>query len=223
MIHRFLYYSQLRIGTANEFQQIVKEDANALRKEWASLGLSNVSVFSCDLYVCVYTEVLGSSSAPVWDWPMSFDRYLEKWPTEPNVCDSSSDRLYRLAIPMIDVFHDGLPEDTDSWHGSRSVEDRVGSIARLKPDMVSSYIYYHYQKQEEFPESFNQSYLIGSFGRFLFSYHELPSRVSATKRQGLLTTKNSPINWHEVMYPHFEPWEEAPEGQHLWRKMERIM
>ncbi|MDQ0916105.1 hypothetical protein QFZ78_002365 [Paenibacillus sp. V4I5] len=29
---------------------------------------------------------------------------------------------------------------------------------QIKPDMVSSYIYYHYQKQEESPDSFNQSY-----------------------------------------------------------------
>ncbi|MCY9695891.1 hypothetical protein [Paenibacillus alginolyticus] len=223
MIHRLLYYSRLRKGIVSEFQQIVKEDANALREEWAALGLSNVSVFSCDLYVCVYAEVSGDQSVPIWDWPISFERYLEKWPTEPDLDVNSSGTLHRLAIPMIDVFHDGLPENTDFWNGSRSVEERVGSIARLKPDKVSSYIYYHYQKQEESPDSFNSTYLIGSIGRLLFSYHELPSRVSTRKRQGLLATKHSPDNWHEVMLPHFELWEEAPEGQRLWRKMECLM
>ncbi|MDQ0874640.1 hypothetical protein QFZ77_003299 [Paenibacillus sp. V4I3] len=223
MIHRLLFYSQLRKVMVSGFQQIVKEDANALREEWAAIGLTNVSVFSCVQYVCVYAEVLGGPNVPVWDWPMSFDQYLERWPTEPNDGDSSSETLYRLAIPMIDVFHDGVLEDTDSWYGSRSVEKRVGSIARLKPDMTSSYIYYHYQKQKESPDSFNQTYMIGSFGRLLFSYHELPARVSTIKRQGLLTTKQSPDNWHEVMFPHFEPWEEAREGQQLWRKMERMM
>ncbi|MDQ0897879.1 MULTISPECIES: hypothetical protein [unclassified Paenibacillus] len=222
-MHRHLYYSQLRKGMENEFQQFVKADTHALHKEWAALGLSNVSVFACDLYVCVYAEVSGGSRVQVWDWPVSFDRYLEKWPTEPDHDVYSSETMHRLAIPMIDVFHDGLSENTDFWSGSRSVEERVGSIARLKPEMASSYIFYHYQKQEESPDSFNSTYMIGSFGRFLFSYHELPSRISTRKRQGLLTTKHSPDNWHEVMLPHFEPWKEAPDEKQFWRKMERLM
>lgn len=224
MIQRHLYYSQLRKGMENEFQQFVKADTHALHKEWATLGLSNVSVFACDLYVCVYAEVSGGSRVQVWDWPVSFDRYLEKWPTEPDPNVNANEMLHRLAIPMIDVFHDGNPDNAESWRGSHPINtERVGSIARLKSEMVSSYVYYHYQKQEESPNSFNQTYLIGLQGRLLFSYHELPARVSSNKHQGLLTTKNSPDNWHEVMYPHFDLWEESIEAQQIWRKMERLM
>lgn len=223
MMERLLYYSQLRKGMEREFQEIVKDDANTLLKEWGTLGLSHISVFCCELYVFLYAEVVCGSRIAVWGWPMSFERYLEKWPMEPDQVGYSGGKSYRLALPMIDVFHDGVPKDTDSWDRSVPITDRLGSIARLKPEMASSYIYYHYQKQEEFPDSFNQTYVIGSLGRFLFSYQELPARVSTSKRQGQLTTSNSPNNWHEVMHPHFEPWEDVPEGQQLWRKMERIM
>jgi hypothetical protein len=119
MIQRLLYYSQLRKGMASEFQCIIKQAANLLRSEWAALGLSNVSVFSCNLYVCVYAEVTSGPSVSVWDWPSYFDRCLVKWPTEPEHDDSSTETLYRLAIQMIDVFHDGVPEETDSWQGGR--------------------------------------------------------------------------------------------------------
>lgn len=223
MMERLLYYSQLRKGMERKFQKIVKDDASTLLKEWGALGISHISVFCCELYVFLYAEVVCGSRIPVWDWPISFERYLEKWPLEPGQSDYSSGVLQRLAIPMIDVFHDGVPIDADSWNRSDSNAERIGSIARLKPEMASSYIYYHYQKQEEFPDSFNQTYMIGSLGRFLFSYHELPAKAATRKRQGLLTTNHSPNNWHEVMYPHFESWVDVPYGQQLWRKMERIM
>lgn len=223
MIHRLLYYSQLRQGMNSAFQQTMAMDANKLQEEWAETGLTNVCVFACDLYVCVYAEAMSGSSQPNWDWPMLYERYLEKWPCEPYANHVPHDKLFRLAIPMIDVFHDGIPKDKESWHSDRVFEKRRGAIARLKPEMVSSYIFYHYQKQEETPDSFNQTYMIGSHGRLLFSYHELPAAVSTTKREGLLRTHNSPENWHEVMLPHFEPWEELPEGQRLWRTMERLI
>jgi hypothetical protein len=222
-MQRQLFYSQLRGGTIREFKQIVKDNAVKLREEWETAGLRQVAVFICDLYVCVYAEVVDELVTSIWDWPVSYDRYLEKWPMEPDEDVNVNETLHRLAIPMIDVFHDGMPEITESWRGSHPVDERVGSIARLKPEMVSSYVYYHYQKQEESPNSFNQTYMIGLQGRLLFSYQELPARTSAVKRQGILTTKNSPENWHELMYPHFDLWEEAIEGQQIWCEMERLM
>lgn len=219
-MQRLIYYSQLRNGMIDAFQHVVQEDAHTLREEWVALQLFNVSVFTSDPYVCVYAEAAGETSVSAWDWPVSFDRYLVKWPTEP---DSSNETLHRLSVPMIDVFHDGLPIDADSWHDNRHVAERIGSIARLKPEMVSSYIYYHYQRQEEMPDSFNSSYMIGAFGRILFSYYESPSWISTSERQGHLSTKQTPSNWHEVMLPHFELWEDAEAGKQLWRKMERIM
>jgi hypothetical protein len=222
-MQRLLFYSQTHRGTVSEFNQIVMDNAVKLREEWETAGLRQVEVFTSDLYVCVYAEVIDNPVTSIWDWPVSFDRYLEKWPAEPDQDVNASETLHRLAIPMIDVFHDGMPDNTESWRGSHPIDERVGSIARLKPEMVSSYVYYHYQKQEESPNSFNQTYMIGLQGRLLFSYHELPARTSPVKRQGILTTKNSPDNWHEVMYPHFDLWEEAIEGQQIWRKMERLM
>ncbi|TNJ66141.1 hypothetical protein FE784_12045 [Paenibacillus hemerocallicola] len=126
-------------------------------------------------------------------------------------------------MPMIDIFHDGIPNDAASWRCNRAVEERIGSIARLKPDWVSSYIYYHYQTQEESPDSFNSTYMIGLLSRLLFSYYELPASVNDPKRIGKLETKLSPGSWHAVMQPHFEPWEGAPEDQCLWSRMELLL
>lgn len=214
MGRRRLYYSQLQSGAATDFRSLLKSHSEALREEYDTLGLTNVDVFICDLNVCVYME--SSVATPEWDWPASFNRYMETWPAEPDCIGSSNARKHRLAIPMIDIFHDGVPSGEN-----RTGKERIGSIARLKPDMVSSYIFYHYQKQEESPNSFNESYMIGALGRILFSYHELPATINMDKRTGLLSTDHSPDNWHEVMLPHFEFWD-GEKGESIWRNMDEV-
>ncbi len=219
MMQRLLYYSQVRQERALDFRLAVKENADSLQKDWHKQGLSDVSVFALDAYVCLYAELSEGSIAEGWDWPETYAQYLEQWPADPTLQQS----VYRLAVPMIDIFHDGVPKDMQSWRSTRRVEERIGSIARLKPEWVASYIYYHFQKQEEAPDSFNQTYIIGSLGQLLFSYHELPARNSEPKRRGLLNTNQSPDNWHEVMLPHFEPCESALEGQRIWSRMDRVL
>lgn len=112
----------------------------------------------------------------------------------------------RPVVPMLDVFHDGEPFGLDSWRGSRPVERRVGSIAQLKPEMYSSYVYYHYQMQEERPAGFNQTYMIGAHENMLFSYQEMPAPLTLPKREGRLKTNLTPQDWHGLMEPHFIPW-----------------
>lgn len=210
MIQRLLFFSQILPYKDLHFREAIMKKADSLRIEWREHGLSEISVFMLDHLVCVYAESSNRSNAAGWDWPDEFGQCLEKWSG-------------RLSLQMIDIFHDGVPNDTASWRSDRQVERRVGSIARLKPEWVSSYIYYHYQKQEEAPDSFNKTYIIGNLGRLLFSYYELPASISEPKRVGKLDTNLSPANWHEVMYPHFELWEEVPDDQRLWRRMERIV
>ncbi|WNR42866.1 hypothetical protein [Paenibacillus roseipurpureus] len=41
---------------------------------------------------------------------------------------------------MPDIFHDGISVDAASWRSGRTVEWRSGSLAKLKPDMVASYV-----------------------------------------------------------------------------------
>lgn len=219
MIHRLVFYSLLRPFANEEFSRKVIEETEDIIADWKSYGISEASIFVFDPYVCVYAEA--SNTKTSWDWPESFKELLEIWPTEPGNIDNKSS--IRLTMPMMDIFHDGVPMDSSTWRDNRQVEKRIGSIARLKPEQVASYIFYHYQLQEEQPESFNKSYIIGIFSRLLFSYYELPEAVSEVKLHGLLSTKQTPDNWQEVMNPHFDQWETDNVDEQLWQRMECIL
>ncbi len=128
----------------------------------------------------------------------------------------------RWALPLLDVFHDGSPEDSDVW---RSVDDipaqRIGSLARLKPETYSRYVFYHYQRQAELPQSFNRRYIIGAHDATIFSYQELPAKTTPPPPP-TLPTHNTPPNWQTVMEEHFVHWPDAPMGQHAWRVLDCI-
>lgn len=208
---RNLFYSRVRKDALDSFRSAIDRDGESLKKQMESKGILTFSLFISGCHAGVYLESLGNGYE--WDWPGSYRIWLEEWPGE----DES-----RLSVSMIDIFHDGVPSDHTSWRGKRVVEKRVGSFAKLKPDMAASYIFYHYQKQEETPESFNKTYIVGAQGPFLFSYYEWPASLGETKRKGLLLTNNTPEDWHAVMQPHFVPWENAEKGQEYWRPAEFI-
>ncbi|GGD81356.1 hypothetical protein [Paenibacillus nasutitermitis] len=210
-MRRQLAYSVLRPGGFAPLQRILQEQGPALRASLEREGVQTFSVFAAEAEVCLYYETAGGDYT--FEWGPEADEWLEAWPGK----DAGL-----TAVPMIDIFHDGVPEDPQSWRGGRTVEKRVGSVAMLKPEQFASYVFYHYQLQEEKPEGFNKTYIIGSFGTLLFSYQELPAAVSGTPRKGLLDTSNTPDNWHSTMEPHFVPWENAESGQELWRPMELI-
>ncbi|WP_214628074.1 L-rhamnose mutarotase [Paenibacillus agaridevorans] len=164
------------------------------------------------LYIYAETEEAEEPSVIPRDMALQF---LQMWPGYPES---------KPAALMMDVFHDGEPASMDSWRGSRKVERRVGSLARLKPEMYSSYVYYHYQMQEERPSGFNQTYRIGAHENMLFSYFELPASLEYPKREARLKTNHTPQDWHAVMLPHFIPWEAEDEEAEpaLWRELQLI-
>jgi hypothetical protein len=208
-----MYYSQLRQGASEAFRAAIRLDQEDLRQRLESERVPTFSVFHCDPFLCVYLE---SEETYEWDWPTVYGEWLERWPGQDKPA---------LSVPMLDIYHDGVPTDAASWRDGRHVERRIGSIARLEPDMAASYIFYHYQLQEEKPESFNKTYIIGAHGPFLFSYHELPATVCESKKQGLLSTNHSPAgqDWHVVMRPHFRTWENVSENEVIWKQMEQLL
>lgn len=123
----------------------------------------------------------------------------------------------RWAAPLLDVFHDGSPEDSAEWRSAAEIpQKRIGSLARLKPETYSRYVFYHYQRQAELPQSFNRRYIIGAHDRTIFSYQELPAITTAPPPPTLLT-HNTPHDWQAVMEPHFEPWIATPDEQRFWQ------
>ncbi|PYI55574.1 hypothetical protein [Paenibacillus flagellatus] len=106
----------------------------------------------------------------------------------------------------------------------RSIRERIGSVARLKPEMYASYVFYHYAKQEETPNSFNPTYIIGAHEEVLFSYEEKPA--PARGMGGTRRTWPAPVvpdDWHGVMRPHFIPWSDGERGPLLWERLNTLL
>lgn len=208
---RHLLYAQLQKAVSDGFHSVIDQDGELLKNKLESEGVLTFSLFKCGFRLGIYMESVDNGYE--WDWPSSYQNYLEEWPGE---------KESRFSVPMIDIYHDGVSSDPASWRGDRLIEKRVGSFAKLKPEMAASYIFYHYQMQEEKPESFNKTYTIGLWGSLLFSYYEWPASLGEAKPMGLLSTNNTPENWHAVMQPHFLPWEHAVNDQEYWQSAEFI-
>lgn len=209
-MHRRIYRSQLKHGAMEDFTTYLDDHRRELKYSLQSQGIVTCSIFSYKHMLCIYVEALDGVSEFRWGSP--YLDWLEPWPGGDEPCH---------VVRMVDIFHDGVPENFESWRSNRRVDNRVGSLARLNPQLVSSYIFYHYQKQEEQPESFNKTYIIGLHEQFIFSYKENPAVISNPRPRGSLNSNRTPLHWQDVMEPHFLPWEDEEDGC-CWRKMEEL-
>jgi hypothetical protein len=207
-----MYISYLKQELASDEKSKLVEVIQRDEPAWRSKGLITLSLFHLHGVICVYLE-----SEREDDW-FSWSEDVASW-----FHLSPSLHGLRNVNHMSDIFHDGVPADLSSWRKDRAVEQRVGSLARIRSDKLASYVFYHYQLQEEHPELFNKTYIIGLQDHLIFSYYELPENVSESRPRGKLNTQFSPIdNWQEVMDPHFEPWP-TPEGRLVpWLIMEPL-
>ncbi|MDQ0113473.1 hypothetical protein [Paenibacillus harenae] len=131
---------------------------------------------------------------------------LEDWPGQTDK---------RKWIPMIDVFHFNEPASREHWLRKEPVERRAGRVAHLKPEMAASYIYYHYQLQEEQAFHGPKYEIIAMHENLLFGYQEFPAVVEPPVLPGKLKTSGTPSNWSDSrMDLHFQPWEDG----HLYFK-----
>ena len=103
----------------------------------------------------------------------------------------------------IDIFHYSVPMNEEQWRRKFPKEPSV-RVNRLKPEKTSSYIYYHYQYQEEYPGDGDKYGVIYLLGDLMVFYMETPEEPETVKTVGLLTSKNSPLDvWQELMTEHF--------------------
>jgi len=127
----------------------------------------------------------------------------------------------KFFVEMMDIFHGNEPQSIEHW--TRKNKDYKGTarINRLKPEMYSSYIYYHYQYQEEFPGDGEKYGIIAIDQDLMFYYMEDPSTKEKAVHTGKLNSKNTPKEqWHSIMPEHFLPWEDV---SHPWRDIENII
>lgn len=103
----------------------------------------------------------------------------------------------------IEIFHYSKPLTAEQWQRSGE-KTPLFRLNRLQPEKTSSYIYYHFQYQEEYPGDGDRYGVIYLHGDQLIFYLETPTEPETVKPQGLLTSKNSPLDiWQELMTQHF--------------------
>ena len=116
-------------------------------------------------------------------------------------------------VRIYDIFHYSRPIDTEGWRRKCETQP-YAKMARLRPEMLSSYIFYHYQYQEENPGDGNKYGAIYLDGNVMFFYLENPDIVEPVQYNGLLETDNTPSDWGGLMSKHFLYWEGSDEP---WR------
>ncbi len=107
---------------------------------------------------------------------------------------------------MSEVFHYSMPQSDESWKRTQKKTPEL-RINFVKHGKIASYIYYHFQYQEEYPCDGDKYGMIFHSGDLLVLYTESPCEL-APKYKGLLDSKNSPLDddWAELMEKgHFDP------------------
>ncbi|MEC0268289.1 hypothetical protein [Paenibacillus anseongense] len=198
MITRMIYRAEFEEGQVSAGVKALERSEQAKQRiKQGELMTAAAYVWRNSLFL--YYECIDSRLSPD-EIAGAAVPYLKDWPghAEP-----------RKWIPMIDVFHFNEPADTEHWLRKERVEKRVGRVAHLKPEMISSYIYYHYQLQEERSFTGDKYEIIAMHENLLFGYQEFPKVIEEPVVPGRLKTKGTPENWQDSrMDLHFQPWEE---------------
>ena len=128
----------------------------------------------------------------------------------------------RRFVPMMDIFHCGVPWTVDYWRRREHVEKVEAHVIRIRPEKLACYIVDHYQLQEEQLGSFDKFSLIVLNDNLLFYYKEHPFVVEPPLYPGSLATTNTPEIWHPTMIPHFQPWPDSTGPEDHWRAIETL-
>lgn len=199
MITRIIYRGIWKTGQDMAGLNALKADETAqqLVREGS---LMTAAAFSWRDNVFLYYEYINGELAPEATAGAATP-YLIDWPGEAQS---------RKWIPMVDVFHFNEPADMEHWLRKEPVEQRYGRVAFLKREMMASYIYYHYQLQEERAFHGGKYDIIAMHENLLFGYQELPGVVEKPVVPGRLSTKGTPDPWSDSrMDLHFQPWEDG--------------
>jgi hypothetical protein len=213
-LHRSVYRAQAKPGEEAAAVEHLRRQIETLSIGHNPGDVMTISLFQWRQHLIAYWESVERPLSPEILFGERFDLF-ESWPglTQP-----------RLFAPMMDIFHYQEPgrgglDPVEDWRRKGPVQRIGGRLARLNPLMVSSYIFYHYQLQEEKPGTVDKYGLIAIHEDLIFFYQEYPAVVEEPRRAGKLTTTHTPDHWHDVMFPHFVLWDDAPAGQEIWREI----
>ncbi|MCZ8523542.1 MULTISPECIES: hypothetical protein [Paenibacillus] len=201
---RMIYRGQLKAGRESTGLSRL-EQSRAAAALVAHGALMTAAAFHWERQLFLYYECTGREVAP------------EEVAGEAAscLCDWPGHAAPRKWVPMTDVFHFNAPVSKEHWARKAPVERRVGRVAHLKPEMAASYIYYHYQLQEERAFLGDKYEIIAMHENLLFGYQEFPKVIEEPLQPRKLSTSGTPENWNDSrMDLHFQPWEDG----HLYFK-----
>ncbi len=211
-VDRLVFRAQLRPAAANRLPDKLERLKLLAEKNIASGQMLTASLFQAQDQLFLYYEC-PRTKLPASEVAAPLNDLLEDWP------GAAAPRCW---VPMMDIFHYSRPLSIEHWRRGAAPQECTGRIIYLRPEMVSSYIFYHFQLQEEKPGALGSKYgLISQHENLLFFYMEKPDVAESESYTGHLKTQNTPPNWGEVMDPHFQPWPDE-EGERLWRPIECI-
>ncbi|MCK9862896.1 hypothetical protein [Paenibacillus sp. ATY16] len=139
---------------------------------------------------------------------------LEQWPGTDTP---------RRWVPMMDIFHYQQPVGAEHWRRIHPSPRPYARIARLKPEQVASYIFYHYQYQEERPGDGDKYGMISLYENLLFFYSESPATIEPPPYAGKLDTANTPSDWQAAMDPHFIMWDQDAGKSLAWLEIPLLL
>lgn len=213
MIQRYLWTSYVTPMAAISLSQQLSIRHALIRERMQTHGVVTAALFQHQQQLYGYLETTQTIDTHALWLPLIGD-LVQQLPTT---------RGTRITIDLPDIYHDGHPHEGTPWRApGYTPTKQVGSLARLKPEMYCSYVYYHYLRQEEQPHGFNKYYIIGAHEYTIFSYQEWPATVDDPKPIGSMQSNLTPTNWQELMHEHFELWSDQPVESQEWIRLTKV-
>ena len=210
-MYRHQFRAQLKSESGAKFIDLINDCKKEVEEVLRNYTVNWLRIFQFEDQLFVYLE--SSLLLPNFNLPATLSEYLLDWPGNIDA---------RKFVAMLDIFHDAIPRQESIWRSDLSSRESAGSIVYLRPEKYCSYVFYHFQLQEEGVRKFNKYYLIGAHENCLFSYQESPAEIDVTNHDRVLGTTNSPENWGELMAEHFKPWQANREDGESWKKMTEV-
>ncbi|WP_438449209.1 hypothetical protein [Gorillibacterium sp. sgz5001074] len=208
---RYQFRAQCRPGI--EPETFVREASLGLQDRMSEAGVRHLCLFGWNSQLFLYYESLSEETAP-HSLLSSSESMLELWPGAD---------MPRSWVPMLDIFHYQVPAGVAHWQRTNPAAKPYARIARLKPEQAASYIFYHYQYQEERPGDGDKYGIIALHENLMFFYSETPATIEPPPYRGKLTTSNTPADWMGVMMPHFLLWEGETVSNPVWMELPLLL
>lgn len=200
MIKRFIFRGQLKSGMEEAGISSMLDKLPLIKSISEAGRIMTAAGYRWQKNVFLYYECIDCEIHPNELFEQT-SGFLEDWPGKPEK---------RKWVPMTEVFHFNEPVSEEHWKRKIPVEKRIGKVAHLKPEMTASYIYYHYQLQEERAFSGDKYEIIAMHENLLFGYFEKPEVIEEPLVPKKLNTSGTPLNWGDSrMDLHFIPWEDG--------------